>query len=626
MCGISGFFNIDRQELDNKILTKFSELLNHRGPDNNGIYHNGHIGLSHNRLAILDLSDKGNQPFSDGKRWLVYNGEIYNFKEIRNDMIKKDISFSSNSDTEVLFKAILYYGIDLTLRKIEGMFAFAFYDSEKEEIILARDKLGIKPLFYIFKNNTIYFASELKALVSEISLELDLFRTLFSVLGIAEKSRYETLFKNLYHLPPGSMLTVNAEGLRLKKYFQISDLINEKKYILRHKSSFNDNLNEFHNIFENSVKMMLISDVPMGAFVSGGIDSSLIASHASDFADNNFKLFTANILGRYSEFEDAKLLSESLNKPLYQYSFKPEYFIRDLSKVTWHYESPLLVHNNAIPFSNVSGLAYTEGVKAVLTGEGADEMFMGYPKLLTQAYDSIIKAPYNILNMLYGFTPTLQNYMKGGASSGLENIMEKASQNFTRDLIRNEGMEKLSFLPLKQRKNHYLSIQMLNEGLVSLLWRNDRMGMMNSIESRFPYLTTDMIEFAINLPIKNKIGITGRFYNYKHPFMIDKKIIRYSGLKKLPKKLIFKKKKGFPAHGLADIKVKPELFRGGFISELFNLHTKEQENFFTENFNNYHIAKFAAVEIWGKLFAFKHSIEKVQSDIEKSIFFKTNNI
>ena len=107
MCGISGFFNIDRQELDNKILIKFSELLNHRGPDNNGFYHNGHIGLSHNRLAILDLSDKGNQPFSDGKRWLVYNGEIYNFKEIRNEMIKKDISFSSNSDTEVLFNAIL---------------------------------------------------------------------------------------------------------------------------------------------------------------------------------------------------------------------------------------------------------------------------------------------------------------------------------------------------------------------------------------------------------------------------------------------------------------------------------------------------------------------------------------
>ena len=504
------------------------------------------------------------------------------------------------------------------------MFAFAFYNSKNKQITLARDGLGIKPLFYTIRNNTLYFASEFKALVKELKFDIDQFRTIYSVFGIAEKSRYETIFKDLYHLPPGTFLTFSKNGLKSNKYFNVSDFIDENKYNQRSKANFDENLEEFHHLFDKSVRRMLMSDAPMGAFVSGGIDSSLISSYASKYAKKDFKLFTANIQGKYSEYEDAKLLSRYLDKPLYDYPFKPEFFIRDLAKVTWYYESPLLVHNNAIPFSNIAGIAKDNKVKAVLTGEGADEMFMGYPEFLTRRYDYFIKSPYRLLDSLYGLNPSLKRFIKGGAISGFEVMIEKASQNFTRDLLRNEGLDKLSFLPKKIRQKHYSSIQMLNERLISLLWRNDRMGMMNSIESRFPFLSSELIEFAINLPMNNKIGYINKFYNYKHPFMIDKKIIRYSAQKFLPNKLVYKTKKGFPSYGLSDIKVKTNFFYNGFIFDLLGLNKSDQLDFFTKNFNNYHISKFAALEIWGKLFIHNESTKKVQSNIDNNIELKSN--
>ena len=229
MCGIAGFFNSEKRELSKKILFNFSKTLNHRGPDNSGIYYNKYIGLSHNRLSIIDLSDNGNQPITDGENWLVYNGEIYNYKQLKEDLIKKSFTFSSNSDSEVLFKAIKHYGIPSTLNKLEGIFAFAFYNSKNKQITLARDGFGIKPLFYTIRNNTLYFASELKALVKELKFEIDQFRTIYSVFGIAEKSRYETIYKDLYHLYlPFRLLLLKADAqskTKMMTYLQLFQLL-----------------------------------------------------------------------------------------------------------------------------------------------------------------------------------------------------------------------------------------------------------------------------------------------------------------------------------------------------------------------------------------------------------------
>ena len=477
---------------------------------------------------------------------------------------------------------------------------------------MVRDRLGIKPLFYAILDGTLFFSSEMKALTHTLSLSLDEPRILYSTLGILEKSLELTAFKELFHVPPGHIVHFSAKGLSKSRYFSLSGLIDEKSWSRRKRAGFQEAVAEFKSLFEESVKKMLISDAPMGAYVSGGIDSSLIAATACHFAKPDFKLFTTNVLGKYSEFEDAKELSKAINRELFDYPFEPNFFIRDITRVTWHYESPVVVHANAVPFSNVSGLARKANVKAVLTGEGSDEMFLGYPRLLTRRYDNLIKLPFTLIEKLYSLIPPLRSYIKGGGAAGMDVLFEKLTHNFTRDLLREEGMQRLDFLNQRERKEHYLTIQMLNEGIVSLLWRNDRMGMIHSIEARFPFLDESLLEFAVNLPSAYKIGRISKFYNYKHPYLLDKKIVRKSAETLLPEKLVYKQKNGFPLYGLHYLTCDDSFFKDGFVQQTFRLKSEEMR-FLRENFNTYHVAKFIALEIWGRLFVFKDKLDTVDA-------------
>ncbi len=618
MCGIAGFFHWNGKWSPPKWLEQAASLQTHRGPDHTGFYQDEHAGLAHNRLSLLDLSERGHQPFGEDGRMLVYNGEIYNFQQLRRQLEEKGVRFRSTSDTEVLYRHLLEYGVSQTLQAIQGMFAFAFWDRHTQRLVLARDRVGIKPLFYAEKNGTVFFASELKALSHTLPLTLDEPRLLYSTLGILEKSRYETVFKEAVHVTPGTWVEFSPAGKKTHTYCRLDDFISPEQYQRRRKAGFKAALEELDGLMASVVKKMLISDAPMGAYVSGGIDSSLITVYADRYADSDFKLFTANVLGKYSEFEDAQRLAGAVKRPLFDYPFRPEYFIRDFAKVTWHYESPVVVHTNAVPFSNVSAMARSEQVKAVLTGEGSDELFLGYPRLLTRRYNALIRLPFTLLNKLYALFPPLKSYIQGGGAAGMEVLFEKMLYNFTRDLLRQEGMAKLDFLPPNKRQEHYLTLQMLREGIVSLLWRNDRMGMIHSIEARFPFLDESILEFAINLPSEYKIGRIRRFYNYKHPFLIDKKIVRRLAAKYLPDSLIYKKKMGFPMFGLHYVQADESFFKNGFVSETFRLKPDEME-FLRTRFPRYHVAKFIALETWGRLFVRQDPIEDIAGHLERHL-------
>lgn len=615
MCGIAGFLNTQHKLIDEANLYKMLDLQQHRGPDAKGIYYNGHIGLAHNRLSLLDLSANGNQPFEDDQFALIYNGEIYNFQALKAKLPPR--SYVSSSDTEVLFHALKVWGIDETLKSIRGMYAFAWFNKVTNQLVLARDRIGIKPLFFALDNQQGYwFASEVKAILEVVACTPNPIKILFSGLGVLEKSRFETAWDNVFHVRPGTYVTINSRGHQETTYYDIADDVTESRYNELNRSSFTSVLGELDQLFDAAVKRMLISDAPMGAYVSGGIDSSLIALYAARH-QSEFKLFTANVLGKYSEFKDAQLLAENLGKPLYDYKFEKEMALRDWAKVTWHYESPIVVHFNAIPFSNVSGLAHHEQVKAVLTGEGSDELFLGYPKLLTRKYDAFIKSPFNLLKSIYKAIPKLSSYVSNaGGSQDLLGLFEQASQNFTRQLIRERGIHAYDFLPENQRKEQYLTAQMMQEGIVSLLWRNDRMGMINSIEARFPFLDEAIVSFAMNLPVKFKIGRTGRFHNYKHPFLIDKYIVRKLAEKKLPDSLTFKTKNGFPTYGLRHVKINPAFFRGGYLAEILKLDSRQVE-YMSSNFSAYHMALLGSVEVWSKVFIEKRDHKLVTDDISR---------
>ena len=614
MCGIAGIFQRNGGHASLETVKKIGLTMTHRGPDNFGIEERGKVVMAHNRLSLLDLSAAANQPFSNGRYSLIYNGEIYNFRQLREELIRKyGIEFVTTSDTEVLFYSLIHEGVDECLSKLQGMFAFAFYDEVDEVLWLARDRMGIKPLYYYAENGSLYWASEIKALVKTLGLKPDPIRTLFSVNNMAEKSAEYTLFKNLWLLTPGSYLRIDSKDEPKKVvYYDVVDEFDDEYYNYLNNQSSKEILNTFDALFVESVQKMLISDAPVGAFVSGGIDSSLISAVAAKF-NADIKLFTANVIGKYSEYPDVIKLSGHIQKEVFAYDFQPQMMLRDWADVTYSYDCPIVIHVNSIPFSNVARLARDSNVKAVLTGEGADELFLGYPRIVAQRYSSIAAFPVNAVKSLYDLVPKLSNYLFPNSNSPI-GFINKLVQGFEFQQLNDRANRKLHSLDKAQRKEQYLTINMLREHLNTLLHRNDRMGMMSSIEARFPFLDEAIVRFAVNLPTKFKIGRTGRFGNFKHPFLIDKWIVRKTAEKYLPKQIVRKNKNGFPMYGHKYLRVNENFFRNGWIAESLGL-SNDVQKYFLRTQDPYMIGKLASVEIFGRIFGFDHSTETVKRHI-----------
>jgi asparagine synthase (glutamine-hydrolysing) len=617
MCGIAGIFEQSSRRVTIETVSSMGSKMLHRGPDNFGLLVFGdNVALSHNRLSLIDLSTAANQPFTNESYALVYNGEIYNFREIREQLIKEhDVQFKTTSDTEVLFYSLIFHGIEGCLRQIRGMFAFAFYNKATNELWLARDRLGIKPLYYCQKGESFYWSSEIKALAETLKVKPDPMRTLFAINGIAEKSSKYTLFNGIFPVKPGSYLKIQPghENPREFFYYKIIDDFEPERYAELERRSSAEILAEFERLLCHSIKSMLVADAPLGAFVSGGIDSSLISAIAhKSYPD--LKLLTANVLGQFSEFEDAQSLSKHLGLELHDYPFKPEEMLSDWADVTYFYECPIVVHTNAIPFSKIARLARELNIKAVLTGEGADELFLGYPRLLTRRYDWLASFPVTFARSFYKLVPKLEEYLFPNHKQTPMEFANQLIQHFESPLREGELAGKLECLNPGQKDEQLLTIKMLNHQLLTLLHRNDRMGMMASIEARFPYLDEELVKFAINLPAKFKIGRSLRWHNYKHPFLIDKWTIRKTAEKYLPKNLVQKKKNGFPMSGHKFVRIKKGFFKNGWVMENLALDNKTQD-FMLESQNPYFIAKLASVEIFGRIFGAGESVDEVKTHV-----------
>lgn len=615
MCGIAGIFNQQNGRASLDVAERMGLLMTHRGPDNFGTVRRRDIAMSHNRLSLLDLSDAANQPFQNDRYLLSYNGEIYNFKSLRQKLEEtRGVEFKTTSDTEVLFHSLIEFGIDDTLAEINGMFAFAFYDAHEQRVSLARDRMGIKPLYYFQENGSFYWASEVKALARTLGLTPDPIRTLHAATNTAEKSVVHTLFKGVFSVNPGCFVTLGANGpLRTTTYYDVVDDIDREQY--RELSGLNagQSVAAFDALFTESVEKMLVSDAPLGAFVSGGIDSSMISAVAAGF-NADIKLFTANIVGKYSEFEDVRTLSRHLHKEVFDYRFEPEMMLRDWANVTYFYDCPIVIHVNSIPFSNVARLAYETGVKAVLTGEGADELFLGYPPLLTRRYRSLATAPVRAVKSIYSVSPKLKDYLFPESDGKPISLVGKLVQGFELQEMEERAEDALGFLNGRERREQMMTLTLIREHLVTLLHRNDRMGMMASIEARFPFLDEKLIKFAINLPVRFKIGRTLRFHNYKHPFLTDKWIVRAAAEKYLPKSLFNKQKNGFPMYGHKFIRIGGGFFANGWLADSLGLDAAAQERLIATQ-DPYFVAKLASVEIFGRLFSLGQTVEQVTGHV-----------
>ena len=626
MCGIAGIVTKANLTVDQHQLKSISDVMQHRGPDSQGFFTHQNVGLAHNRLSLLDLSSNGNQPFKNETHALIFNGEIYNWKELRCELEYGGAKFTTNSDTEVLFVALQIWGLEYTLKQLKGMFAFAWYNIQENQLFLVRDRLGIKPLFYAFIEGQFSFASEIKALCKDLGMfDLNMHYLAQAYYGVYETQRHISPFKQIKQLEPGHILTINTQTLDINdtQWFGIEEWADENEYNRRQNLSSNDIREEFTELFKKSVKSMSIADAPMGTFVSGGLDSSIVAATSKEYAE--LELFTANVTGKFSEFEAATKLANHLNTPLNEYKYLPEYFIRDIVDTTYHYDTPITLFTNSVAFSGVAKLAREKQVKAVLTGEGADELLLGYPQNLTHKLDNLIEAPYNLINAIYKKIPGLSSYLKINAIDMQKEVVQQHLNGYKERAADQNAMAAFHFLS-KQKENYrcqQVSINMLHRHLHSLLWRNDRMGMMYSIESRFPFLDEDVLKFGVNLPAKFKIGRTNSIYNWKHPFMMDKAVARNYGSQILPKELAHKKKFGFgvQAHANAELKVDKAFFQNGFWQNACGMNQAALDLMFKECSPKL-IAKLSSVEIWGSLFVDKQTADQVKARVEAN--FKMN--
>lgn len=617
MCGISGVVLPSDQVVDNSLLEKMGQSLHHRGPDNFSTLVAGNAGFAHNRLSILDLSEAGNQPFANDRYVLIYNGEIYNYLDIKKNLLAPDTPFRSTSDTEVLFHSLIQNGIEKTLRNINGMFAFAFYDRREGTLFLGRDRLGIKPLYWTQYAGGLYFGSEIKAVAAVLPIELDSIKTLYSLLLRTESRRASSLFKNVSAIEPGTYLQYQAgKSPVIGRYFSLVDLVDQDYHRSLGRLNTRDARELFLTHMRGSVQSMLMSDAPMGIFVSGGIDSSLVAAMVKD-AGQDVNLFTANVLGEISEFSDTQALAQAIDLPLYDYQYAPEMLIRDLVQATWHNEAPVMHNDEAVAFSNVARLARQRGSKPVLTGEGADELFLGYQDMSHQSFGKLLTLPLDLLKRVYRLCPPLYRRIIDNAAMGQTSFLRRLiGEGPERKEFQAETAAALKFLSSKEARLTFETLRMIRTNVYALLHRNDRMGMIASIESRFPYLDEELLRFGVNLPLKWKLRWTTQFHDISHPFLKDKFVLRKGAEEYLPRNLTSNRKNPFPTYGLEYLRVGKGFFRDGYLSELLGLNRAAAENELDESRPRL-TGHLVSLEVFGRVFGWRQSREEIDAHLQQ---------
>ncbi|MBE6012907.1 asparagine synthase (glutamine-hydrolyzing) [Anaeropeptidivorans aminofermentans] len=542
MCGLCGFTRHEKEDFHGSALNNMMDKIIHRGPDSEGTYEGENIMLGFRRLSIIDL-DEGSQPIynEDRTKVIVFNGEIYNYQSLRAEMIEKDHVFSTNSDTEVLIHLYEEYGTGL-LNHIRGMFAFAIYDMEKDELFCARDFFGIKPFYYALCNGELVFASEIKSILEYPGIKKEVNTlALENYLTFQYSVLEETFFKGIYKLMPSHYLIFKENQLEKIRYFQ-PEFTPDKAL------SLTEAIDAIDKGVEESIKMHKISDVEVGSFLSSGVDSSYVAA-----CFKGDKTFTVGFdYDNYNEIEYAKSLSEKVGIENYSKTITTEEFWDVLPKVQYQMDEPL-ADAAAIALYFVSQMA-SQHVKVALSGEGADEFFGGYNiykepidlKILTDLPMPIrrllgkiaSKIPFKIKgkNFFIRGSKTVEERFIGNANvfskSEREAILKDPAGKFDPMEITGPLYEKIKNYD-DITKMQYIDIHLWLIG--DILLKADKMSMAHSLEVRVPYLDKEIFKIASKIPVNYRVNKTATKYAF-----------RMAAKRHLPEDVANKKKLGFP--------------------------------------------------------------------------------
>ncbi|MEZ4937859.1 MAG: asparagine synthase (glutamine-hydrolyzing) [Crocinitomicaceae bacterium] len=536
MCGITGI--IDQRGIQKEELQKFTDSIKHRGPDAAGyqILESGQVGLGHRRLSILDLSEKGNQPMKteNDRYWIVFNGEVFNFQEIREELISKGYSFISDTDTEVVLKAYHEWGVECQ-DKFNGMWAFAIWDQEKKELFLSRDRYGIKPLYYLEQNGRFAFASEtyafkhLEGFYREFDDELVEVnnKNVFALEG----SGY-TLFKKIHQLLPGHYAKLSLSQTKVKQY-RWYDIRDKKQKV---PDTFEEQKKRFLDLFTDACRIRLISDVPVATALSGGLDSSSVYSMVKEimsedssskrYNPNSQKAFTAVFPGlEVDEQEYAEKAAAFVDGDIYLIETPEDQLISRLEN-----DTQLSDFITTAPITSISSVyrgMRDEGIRVSMDGHGVDEMLFGYRDMISKLFFNALKTDIrkaenykNVLvkmfyeNQLTEVQKKYENLIfdQKNINSSLKGKLKSLLRKNSEDLIDFDLLptrEKLSDKPLNGSsdfESDLLKYEFFVATLPTLLRNFDRAGMINGIEIRMPFMDYRLVEYCFSLPVESKVA------------------------------------------------------------------------------------------------------------------------
>lgn len=610
MCGIAGIFAPDSPPSE-ELVQSMLNRIEHRGPDGRGILNSGPIVLGHVRLSILDLTDRAAQPMTcqAGRFSITFNGEIYNFSDLRVRLEAVGINPRSTGDTEVLLEHLAYFGVEDTLARVEGFFAFALWDSVEKVLLLARDRLGQKPLYWTVKNGNVRFASEAKALVDG-SVRPDLTTLNAMLLGFSANWGRETVFEGIETLEPGSIVEFRATTTSpaRRTWSSIDDFVSPELHCELRQMSESDVVDVVSHALEESLRYRMISDVPVASLVSGGVDSSLITVLASR-QDQKPSLYHADVVGD-SERVAATAVAADLASELNVTTVSDESLVDDVTSATWYNDQPLIYHVNAVPFMSVCRDAGADGVKVMLSGEGSDELFLGYPRYGLAPYlDKIETAKARVRSVLLRTSPRVTSQIWPSVAESYNYMLRQLVSRG--EAARLDGLSEASASHLtvtQERSTLVASLSLLRSHLVSLLHRNDRLGMAAGIENRFPFLGRELMSIAVNLPMRYKLRWTAQVHDRRHPFVVDKWIVRRIAARHVSGAHASRMKRGFPVRIGGRLVVSPALFDDGFIANYWRIDRRAMAQIVEYGTPDWAL-RLALVEVWGRLYFSGASIE-----------------
>ena len=596
MCGILGQVSLNKKlKFDNKNFLYSLSLLSNRGPDDEGYFVNNQIAFGHKRLSIIDLTKSGKQPmFSQNKNSIItYNGEIYNYLELKKQLLKKGYKFNNQTDTEVLLNGLIDEGPSF-IKKCNGMFAFAFYDQNKKISYIFRDRIGIKPLYYSIDENNLTFSSNIKSIhnCNKMKKEIDI-ESVSSYFSFRQPLGNKTFFKNIYSLEPGHYIQIKEGNIKIKKYWDYENFFLENRF----DKGFDFYRSKLTELLDSSVGYRLISDVKVASLLSGGLDSTIIASIINKKIGKNFLAYSIGYnYKNYNEFKFSKLAAKNLNAKHEIVTTTAEEYYNDMDELIALRGSPLTIPNEASQYRLCREIKKKATV--VLSGSGADELFCGYGRIFGSPSDYFKLKNLSIFKNIKDKKIFLKNfknrYNKVNFNSYLDHFLSlyKYTNNLTkrRILSREVDHDKIDanirkFFSKKFRgvnsKNYVDKMQYLFQKyhLKGILEREDNSSMASSVELRVPFLDHRLIEFAATIPNKYKIklikeDLTLTSDKSSEENEIPKYILRMSYENKVPRQILKRDKIGFPVplhNWMSQKKIKDRIY-----STLFSSKSKER--------------------------------------------------